>query len=207
MLSQRNFLQRRLPGDIPMKMIAFGAVLFAALLSSSAHADVSNTGWYFSRANCLTMNESITWKGLPGVSIGMTVIPTQGGFPALRRTISYHSFKYDSRRNHRVESGPSLELTWRSHAGHFPRPESFPHVSVVWLRLVVPIFDSGNIMPNNPNDLEDSPFFKVIYVSFVKVDPKPWIVSGTHYERTDLVVVTRYSSATGCNWGHTFRSM
>ena len=36
-----------------MKIVAVGAALFAALLASGVHASSHNTGWYFSRANCL----------------------------------------------------------------------------------------------------------------------------------------------------------
>ncbi len=125
------------------------------------------------------------------------------------RTIGYHLFKYDGRRNHKVESGPSLKYTWRSHAGHFPLPESFPVVRVISVGHIVPIFDfDGGNGPNNPNDLEDITFFTVIYVPSVTVDPKPWSVMGLHYENTGRGgLVTRTSSASGCNWGHTFRSM
>jgi len=87
----------------------FGAVLLATFLATSADAQ-DNTGWYFSRANCLGANETLTWKGMPYAFPVRAVIPLP--FPGMvripnwRRSTGEHYFKYNSRRNHYVESSP-----------------------------------------------------------------------------------------------------
>lgn len=191
---------------IAMTLVRRAAVWVACLaLPGPALGDDHNTGWYFSRANCLTANESITWKidltptALEAV-VGQ-VVPGTGfsglGIPAYRRTTSRHYHRHRSGKDHSHQSSLHLEWTWRAHAGSFPLPEAFPYVAiVVRYRVVWEDWVFG------------TPLIVVPYIVAI-IDPAPWTVYGTHYEITSAggALTTSYSYATGCNWGDTFNSM
>ena len=135
----------------------------------------------------------------PGV-----IIPWGQGIPAWRRTTGRHYFKYDSSKDHYVQSSAALEWTWRAHSGHFPIPESFPVVRLIWTRQKTLVS-----VPPDPDDETRLPSVEIIYILIPKLvtDDKPWRVTGQQYEDTGTGLVTNGSSATGCNWEHTFRSM
>lgn len=180
----------------------------AICLASACGALGDNTGWYFSRANCLTANESITWRidATPTAieaALGQ-VLPGTGfsglGIPAFRKTTSIHRHRHESRRDHSHQSSVNLVWTWRSHAGSFPAPEAEPYVSVQVRWHVLWDWDW---------DWSFSKPIRLVPYLVVVVDPAPWYVSGTHHERTsaNVATVTRTSFATGCNWDDTFNSM
>ena len=193
-----------------MKLVRRTAVWAACLVfTGGALADNHNTGytgWYFSRANCWTANESITWKidATPSALEALVgqVIPGAGfsglGIPAYRRTTSSHQHRYEPSKGHHHQSAPALVWTWRAHAGSFPVPEAFPYFSVrIGSRLVWAWGGDG--------------LFTINLVPYIQIimDTEPWSVTGEHYERTSLGadLVIRSSYATGCNWLDTFNSM
>ena len=184
------------------------AVVWVACLvvAGEALSHDDNNGWYFSRANCLSANESLTWKidltpSVREAAMGQ-VVPGTGftrlGIPAYRRSVSIHSHRHVVSKNHRHESSTALVWTWRAHAGSFPQPEAFPYFTVrVGTRLVW-VWQNDGVWGINL-----IPYIQVMF------DPTPWAVEGTHYERTsrDADLVVRDSYATGCNWFDTFNSM
>lgn len=187
------------------------ASAWAICLASANGALADNTGWFFSRANCLTANESITWKIDAAAAVGVTVaavitgkiIPPESlaalGIPAYRKTSSVHRHRHAPGKDHSHQSSATLVWTWRAHAGSFPIPEAFPYVYVEVRWQTVWSWDDW---------FYGIPLISVPYLVIV-VDHTPWSVSGTHYERTsaNAATVTRTSYATGCNWGDTFNSM
>ena len=108
-------------------------------------------------------------------------------------------------RNHYIESASALEWTWRAHAGHFPVPESFPYIALVWERRVVtrivPIRGGNRGRGEKPRTRTVT---TVIRVPRWITDFKPWTVEGKHYEDTGSGETIRTSSATGCHWDNTF---
>lgn len=180
---------------------------------SGALGDEPNTGWHFSRANCLLANESITWKMhlTPDAiqSVLGQVIPgtgwTGGGIPAFRRTTSVHRHTHDSSKDHTHQSSYGLEWTWRAHAGSFPVPEAYPYIAIGVRWVVVWDWDWDWDWGIGP---QGAPIFvRPELITFL--DPAPWVVRGTHYERTSVgaAMITKATYATGCNWGDTFNSM
>ena len=106
-----------------------------------------------------------------------------------------------------MQSSLNLEWTWRAHAGHFPIVESYPYIYLIWewkwVTTRVPI--------RGPAGRGDRPRYRTV-TRLVRTprwvtDLKPWVVNGTHYELRGLATVVNNSSATGCNWHHTFRPM
>lgn len=186
-------------------------------VNTHAQQQSENRGWYFSRANCLGVNDSFVWKAslstaFPDRMIIPLPIPGLVKLPNWRRATGWHYYKYDSRRNHFIESSPTLEYTWRAHAGHFPTLESYPQVRILWTTRVVrrvivePIRGGGRGRGERPRT-RTRIVFTVVRVPILVVDRKPWRVEGTHYERFKGLLIVRTTVATGCNWKDTFNLM
>ena len=202
----------RLRPDIAVWVRKVQAAVLAVGIAWPTIAVGDNVGWYFSRANCLTANESLTWKiELTPEALDLLVgivVPGTGftnlGIPAFRRSVSSHRHRHVSSKNHTHQSATALVWTWRAHAGSFPRPEAFPYIAiqlrwrVTWVWFELPI---GRYRIRVPAGIE--PYLVLI------LDTKPWTVAGKHYERTSAAAptVVRSSYARGCNWGDTFNSM
>ena len=197
----------QLRGRTTMGLKHLQGAVRAVCLVSAVGALADNVGWYFSRANCYTANESLTWKidltpsaveALVGIVVPGTGF-TNLGIPAYRKTTSKHYHKYVRSKNHSHISSIHLECTWRSHAGSFPFPEAFPYVNVELRYNVIWTWEYGHRIAVT----RGAPYL------VVTIDAAPWVVAGTHHESTSLggATVTRHSSATGCNWDDTFNSM
>ena len=196
-----------------MKKPALAAVILMLL---PAIAQANDRGWYFSRANCLGVNESFVWKGSPFSYPARMIVPLPlpglVKIPGWRRATGWHYHKYNPGLNHYVESSPTLQYTWRAHAGHFPTLEAFPVVTIRWVtRTVVryvtePIRGGGRVRGEGPRTRTRMIVTRV-RVPVLVADHKPWRVEGTHYERIGGRIIVKSSSATGCNWGDTFNSM
>ena len=189
------------------------AICLASAVGAAAHDHTP--GWYFSRANCLGANESITWKiedpedtSIAAVILAGRPIPPDWlgveGLPAWRRTTSIHTHRYVSSKDHYHQSAPAMEWTWRAHAGSFPLPEAFPYVEVRWVltAILVPIIL-----------WEDGMFptvkwvIHIVLLPEIFVDDHPWRVAGVHYEgATEHGGTSKTRSwASRCNWEHTYR--